>query len=159
MTVNPDGQRHSQALPRDPSPCGSIPSPSTRQASHMYMLLALGSALLFPCLLVLHPTFLYLENALLLLAIKFPPILQNANQALMSLSKPASFHGAARFSGCSEPHIACFVLYCGLLLLLLLCLFDFVVCSSHLQYIISRQVYILSFLYVLTSTKQLTKIT
>lgn len=90
MMGNPDGQSHSQALLQDSSPCGSIPSPSTQQANHVYMLLALGSALLLPCLRVLHPTFLYLENALLLLAIKFPPILQNANQALMSLSKPSS---------------------------------------------------------------------
>ncbi|CAO2628410.1 hypothetical protein LEMLEM_LOCUS19980 [Lemmus lemmus] len=55
----PDGQCHSQALPKDSSPCGSIPSPSTQQANHVYTLLALGSALLLPCLHVLHATFLY----------------------------------------------------------------------------------------------------
>lgn len=90
IIANPDGQSHSQALPQDSSPCGSIPSPSTQQANHVYMLLALGSALLLPCLRVLHTTFLYLYNALFLLAIKFPPILQNANKASMSLSKPSS---------------------------------------------------------------------
>lgn len=40
------------------SPCGSIPSPSTQWVNHMYMLLTLGSALMFPCLRVLHATFL-----------------------------------------------------------------------------------------------------
>lgn len=116
--ANPEGQSHSQALLQDSSPYGFIPSPSTQQANHMYMLLALGSALLFPCLRpcsITPPSCTSRMPFSCQLSNFYPSCQMHScpHQSIQAKLKYC-FYGTARFSGYSEPHIACFILCCGL---------------------------------------------